>query len=346
MKKLTSLILTCVMTLSLTACGGGGTSTSTPDVPGELSGSGGGNDQETITLKLSDCHSPTATNHLAMQRIAEEVATQTNGRIQIEVYPSSQLGDVKPSMEAIQMNTLDMAISNQAVLGTVIPELAVLGAPFMFETDDHIANALNGELGEKLNELAQEKGITIACYLPTGFRHVFSTVPVRTIDDFKSIKIRTMENPLDMATFNALGAIATPMGYNELFTAMQQNTVNAGENALSNIATDGFTEVAKYVTLTGHFYNVCPVLVSQSAIDKIPEDLRDTFFQACRDGAEAGRQMCMEANEAAIEELEAAGLEIIEIDRESLKEATASLYGEFADSLPQEMLDMVAAAEK
>ena len=153
MKKLTSLILTCVMTLSLTACGGGGTSTSTPDVPGELSGSGGGNDQETITLKLSDCHSPTATNHLAMQRIAEEVATQTNGRIQIEVYPSSQLGDVKPSMEAIQMNTLDMAISNQAVLGTVIPELAVLGAPFMFETDDHIANALNGELGEKLNEL-------------------------------------------------------------------------------------------------------------------------------------------------------------------------------------------------
>ena len=72
MKKLTSLILTCVMTLSLTACGGGGTSTSTPDVPGELSGSGGGNDQETITLKLSDCHSPTATNHLAMQRIAEE----------------------------------------------------------------------------------------------------------------------------------------------------------------------------------------------------------------------------------------------------------------------------------
>lgn len=124
MKKLTSLILACVMMFSLAACGGGGGGASTPSgSSGNTSsgGSGSSGDQEVITLKLSDCHSPTATNHLAMQRIAEEVATQTDGRIQIEVYPSSQLGDVKPSMEAIQMNTLDMAISNQAVLGSVCP---------------------------------------------------------------------------------------------------------------------------------------------------------------------------------------------------------------------------------
>lgn len=357
MKKLITISMALALAVSVTACSGSGEGSDTPDSSAAVKEEGkteeGKADEgkaeatgDAIVLKLSDVHSPTATNHLAMQRIAEEVKTQTNGRIVIEVYPSSQLGDVKASMESIQMNTLDMAICNQAVLGSVVPECAILGAPFMFETDEQIANALNGELGKKLGDLAAAQNINIACYLPTGFRNVFSTKAIRTQADFKGLKIRTMENPVDMGTFNAIGAIATPMGYNELFTAMQQNTVDAGENALSNIASDGFAEVARYVTLTEHFYNVCPVLISNSAIEKIPEDLRDTFFKACADGAEAGRQMCMEANEDAVSQLKDAGLEIIEIDREQLKEATAGLYTEFADRLPEDMIAMAQSAEK
>lgn len=354
MKKKIAFLLACTMLLSLTACSGGNkeepAETPAPaeteaEAPAEA-GTETPAAEDAIVLKFSDCHSPTATNHLALQKMAEEVARQTEGRIQIELYPSSQLGDVKPSMEAVQMNTLDMAISNQAVLGSVVPECAVMGAPFLYETDDQIANALNGELGERLGELAEEQNIHIVAYLPTGFRNVFSTKPVRSIGDFKGLKIRTMENPVDMGTFNTLGAIATPMAYGELFTAIQQKTVDGGENALSNIATDGFSEVAKYVTLTGHFYNVCPLIMSGSAIEKIPEDLRETFFKACRDGAEAGRQLCMQANEDAIAQLEEAGVEVIEIDREELKTATQGLYEEYADRLPQELIDLAAAAEK
>lgn len=361
MKRFIALSMALALAASVTACSGSGGGNGAPakeetkaEEKAEKGNTEGEKEEESkgeaaedaIVLKLSDCHSPTATNHLAMQRIADEVKEQTGGRIVIEVYPSSQLGDVKASMEAIQMNTLDMAICNQAVLGSVVPECAILGAPFMFETDAQIANALNGELGKKLGELAVAQNINIACYLPTGFRNVFSTKAVRTLADFKGLKIRTMENPVDMGTFNSMGAIATPMGYSELFTAMQQNTVDAGENALSNIASDGFAEVAKYVTLTEHFYNVCPVLISNSAIDKIPEDLRDTFFKACADGAEAGRQMCMKANEESVAQLEEAGIEIIEIDRAQLKEATAGLYTEFADRLPEDMIEMAQSAEK
>jgi len=346
LKKLFSLVMAIALVLSLAACAGtasNDTSSSESSGNGTVTGTSTG---DVITLKLSDCHSPTAVNHLAMLKIAEEVKTQTNGAIEIEVYPSSQLGDVKASMEAIQMNTLDMAICNQAVLGTVVPEFGVIGAPFMFESDDHIKNALNGELGEKLGELAQQKNLTIACYLPTGFRHVFSTVPVETPEDFKGLKIRTMENPVDIGIFNALGAISTPMGYSELFTALQQGTVNAGENAVSNILGDKFYEVANYVTLTGHTYNVCPVLISDSAIEKIPEDLRETFFNACTDGAEKGRQMCMEANDTAKTDLEADDVEFFDIDRAVLKEDTQPLYDEFSDRIPADMITLVEAAAK
>lgn len=354
MKKIVSLVLACAMALSLAACGNGNNSSNPPANSGNTSGgsnapsaSGGGStSQETIVLKFSDCHSPTATNHLALQRMAEEIKNQTNGRIEVEVYPSSQLGDVKPSMEAIQMNTLDMAISNLAVLGSVVPECAVISAPFMFESDDQVANALNGALGEALNEKAAAQNINIVCWLPTGFRNVYSTKSIKTIDDLKGLKIRTMENDLDMATFNTLGAIATPMAYGDVFTGLQQNTIDAAENTLANIVSDGFTEVATCVALTNHYYNVCPILMSNSALEKIPADLRDTFLKACVDGAEAGRQLIMEENDKAIETMEAAGIEVNEMDMDALQAATASLYDEFSDRLPADLVEMAKSAEK
>lgn len=339
-KKVLSLFLALSLALTLIACG---KQEDTSNVDSDIDGTAS---EDTIVLQFSDCHSPTATNHLAMQKIAEEVKAQTNGRIEIEIYPSSQLGDVQASMEAMQMGTLDMGVCNMAVIGSIVPEFGVLGAPFMFETDDQVANALNGELGEKLGDLVKEHGISVACYLPTGFRHVFSSKDIQSIDDFAGVKIRVMENPIDIALFKSLGAIPTPMAYSEVFTAMQQNAVDGAENALSNIVSDGFMEVVKSVTLSGHTYNVCPILISNTAIEKIPEDLRDTFFQACRDGAEKGRQLCMADNESAIAKLEEAGIAVYDIDREALKEATASIYTEYADRIPADLVELVNAAER
>ncbi len=340
-KKLLALALALVMVFSLAACG----SPAEPN-PSETPQA---NDTEkpadVIVLKFSDVHGPTATNHLALQAMAEEVKSQTNGAIEIEVYPSSQLGDVKASMEAVQMNTLDMAISNQAMMGSVIPEFGVVGAPFMFESDEHIKNAMNGELGDTLAEMSAKKHMNIVGYLLTGFRHVFSTKPIETPEDFKNIKIRTMENPVDVGIFNSIGAIATPMAYSELFTALQQGTVDAGENAISNFYSDKFYEVAKNLTLTGHTYNVSPIIISDSALEKIPEELKETFLKACADGIEKGRQLCMSDNEAAISKLEEAGVTIYEIDRDALKEKTLSVYEDNPDRIPAELVEMVEAAK-
>lgn len=341
-KKLLVLALALVMTVTLVACN---TSPDSKPTPNTSEPDNAETPASVIVLKLSDVHGPTATNHIALQAMAEEVKAQTNGAIEIEVYPSSQLGDVKASMEAVQMNTLDMAISNQAMMGSVISEFGVVGAPFMFESDEHIKNAMNGELGKTLAELSAEKHMNIVGYLLTGFRHVFSTKAIKTPDDFKNVKIRTMENPVDVGIFNSIGAIATPMAYSELFTALQQSTVDAGENAISNFYSDKFYEVAKYLTLTGHTYNVSPIIISDSALEKIPAELKGTFLKACAEGLEKGRQLCMSDNEAAIAKLEEAGVTILEIDREELKKKTLSVYEDNPDRIPEELVKMVEAAK-
>lgn len=331
MKKILALILSLVMVFGLAACGA---STETPATTPTESGTTTGSDStvEPIVLKFSDCHNPTATNHLAFQKMAEVVKEATNGAIEIEVYPSSQLGDVGASQEAIQMNTLDMAVTNLAVIGSVIPEFGAVGGPFLFESDEHIQKAMEGELGQYYADKAAEKGLNICGYLYTGFRHCFTSKPINTVDDFKGLKIRTMENPVDVGIFNAIGAQATPMAYSELFTAIQQGTVDGGD--------------APYLTLSGHTYNICIILISNEAIEKIPADMRDAFFAACKDGIAQASAMVLQANEDAIETLKANGATITDIDRTALYELCKPLYEEFAnDRIPTELVEMVNAAK-
>lgn len=346
MKKILALTLALVMLFGLAACGA---STNPPAAnPSAESGTNTGSDStaEPIVLKFSDCHNPTATNHLAFQKMAEVVKESTNGAIEIEVYPSSQLGDVGASQEAIQMNTLDMAVTNLAVIGSVIPEFGAVGGPFLFESDEHIQKAMEGELGQYYAEKSAEKGLNICGYLYTGFRNCFTSKPVNSVEDFKGLKIRTMENPVDVGIFNAIGAQATPMAYSELFTAIQQGTVDGGENTIANYLSDGFSEVAPYLTLSGHTYNICIILISNEAIEKIPADMRDTFFAACKEGITQASAMVLQANEDAIDTLKANGVTITDIDREALYELCKPLYTEFAgDRIPADLVEMVNAAK-
>lgn len=339
MKKFFSMALALVMILSLVACGG---KSPTDDSSPENSDAAG----EPVVLKFSDCHSPTAVNHLALQVMADHVEEATNGAVKIEVYPSSQLGDVAASQEAVQMNTIDMAVTNLAVMGSVIPEFGAVGGPFLFENDEHIDKALKGELGDYYKEAAKEKNMNICGYLLTGFRHTFTSKPITCIDDFKGMKIRVMENPVDVGIFNSIGAQATPMAYSELFTAIQQGTVDGGENTVANYVSDGFTEVAPNLTLSGHTYNVCVILASNDALEKVPAELRDTFVEACAEGIDMASEYVLNADKEAMEELKKMGGNIYEIDREAMYEMCTPLLDKFAgDRMPPELLAMVEAAK-
>lgn len=162
-------------------------------------------------------------------------------------------------------------------------------------------------------------------YMESGFRNVFSKKPITEIDDFRGIKIRTMQNPYHMAAFESFGAIPTAMAASEQFTALQQGTIDACENAVSNCLNNGFYEVTKDITYSNHAFVYIVVSMSDHAWNRIPDDLKPVFMEAVERGYNIERDLLRQANEDATVILEEKGVKFHEIDVESLQKAYQDL---------------------
>ena len=226
MKKIAKKILCGIMAAGiLTGCGSGGQSEIT-----EVGDSSG-----TVTLKLGMVDPDGSNFHEGALAIADEVSKATGGKVKIEVFAGGQLGNERDMYEGAQMGTIDMFTASNAVLTSFIPEMAVLDQPFLFETEEQAHNVIDGKVGELIAEKTEEQQIHTVGWMDVGFRNVFSVRPVENVDDFEGLKIRTMENDIHIAAFNALGAIATPMASGDVFTGLQQGTIDAAENAIANL---------------------------------------------------------------------------------------------------------------
>ena len=194
---------------------------------------GGASADGVIHLKFGIVNSDTTNYYKGCVAIADEVREATNGKIDIKIYPSGQLGNERDLYEGAQLGSIDMFYAANAVMSSFIPEMKVLDQPFLFENAEEAHNVIDGELGELIAKKAEVQGIHVVGWMESGFRNVFSNRPVETIDDFSGLKIRTMENSMHMALFNNLGAMATPMASGDVFTGLQQKTIDAAENSIS-----------------------------------------------------------------------------------------------------------------
>jgi tripartite ATP-independent transporter DctP family solute receptor len=301
---------------------------------------------EKVVLKLGLVDPQTINYYDGALAIAKEVREATNGVVEIEVYAGGVLGGERDMYEGAQMGTIDIATAANAVMASFIPEMAVLDQPFLFADADEAHRVIDGKLGELIAAKALQNGIHIVGYMESGFRNVFSTRPVKGLDDFKGLKIRTMENDIHMAIFNQLGGIATPMASNEQYSALQQHTIDAGEAAISSIFANRFFEVAKNVSYTRHLFVYIGICVSDRAWNRIPAEYRDAFAAAAKRGANAQRQYLVDANEKAEGQLRAAGVTFHDIDTEPLRKAALPAIDKFKNRMPQEWLDAIAADKK
>jgi len=169
--------------------------------------------------------------------------------------------------------------------------------------------------------------------------------PVQKLEDFKGLKIRTMENEFQIAAFNALGAIATPMAYGDVFTGLQQGTIDAAENANANVLAQNFYEITKNITRTEHLFTFIAISISDKAWNKIPEDLRPAFAAAVKAGCVAQRQYLLDANTEAEKELVAKGVTFYDIDKASLKAAIAPKMEPLTSKLNKEWLTIIEEAK-
>lgn len=275
--------------------------------------------EDVLVFKLAMVDNETTPYYKGAAKIAEEVELATNGRIKIEINAGGTLGGERDTVDLALDNALDIATAANSVMTNYIPEMAILDQPYLWADAKQAHAAVDGQVGKLIEAAAEKLGLHVLGYMESGFRDTFSTKPIEKPEDFKGVKIRTMQNEYHMAAFASFGAMPTPMSFNEVFTALQQGTINAAENAVSGCLTNGYYEVTKNVTFSHHAFVYILLCMSDGAWNKIPEDLREPFVQAVRKGCEAQREYLVESNNAAIEELKTKGVAFHEIDIATLQ---------------------------
>lgn len=351
MKRTMATIMAAAMVMSAFAgCGGkqketpaSSANASAPAAAGSEASDTTAASGDVIKLKLGMVDPENSNYYKGAQAIAEEVKKATDGKVEITVYAGGQLGNERDMYEGAQMGTIDICTTASAVLTSFVPEMAVLDQPFLFANADEAHKVIDGKLGQLIAEKTAAQGVHMVGWMESGFRNVFSVKPIEKIEDFKGVKIRTMENDIHMAAFNALGAIATPMAAGDQFTALQQHTIDAAENATANVLANNFYEITKNITRSQHLFVFIGVGVSDKAWNQIPDDLKDKFTEGVKAGCDKQRQYLVEANEAAEKELIEKGVAFHEVDTATLQTAVQPAMEQFKDRMPQEWLDAIAA---
>lgn len=277
----------------------------------------------TFTMALAD---NTSSNYYeGTMAIAEAVSEATDGQITINVQAGGTLGGESDTLDMAIQGDLDIATCANSVLANYISEMNILDQAFLWDSADQANYAIQNELGDLISARAEKLGIHVIGYLESGFRDVFSTRPIESMADFNGLKIRVMQNDGQLTAFTAFGANPIALSASEQFTALQQGTIDACENAVSNCWINKYYEAGvNSIINTKHCFVYIPICMSDNAWNQIPEELQDAFVEAVWEGCEAQWQYLIDANEEASANLEEAGVTFYDIDVDELKEAYAA----------------------
>lgn len=298
--------------------------------------------QAETRLKLGQALAPTSLYGVAADAFAAKVAKGTDGRYIVEHYASGSLGGERELVEGAQIGTVDIVITSTGPVGNFVPEIELFNAPFLFRDYAHAHAVFDGPIGQEALQKFTEKGLIGLAWGEAGFRHLTNSIrPVQSPADMEGIKVRTMENPIHTKAFSQLGALPTPMAFPELFTALQQGTVDGQETPISVILSSNFQQVQKYLTLTGHVYTPVVILMSKIAWDDLSEDDRQVFADAARTAARVMREQNADAEKSGIATLEAAGMTVTEVDTDAFSSLMGPVYEDLAERFGQETVDRI-----
>lgn len=293
--------------------------------------SGGGTGapaQTPLKLKSADVVAVTSPYTTGMNQFAKLMAERTGNRVQITHFPAGQLGNDAAIIDGIKLGTIDIGM-----VGTVTSKVTdAFYLPFLFEDSEHMWKVLNGEIGEQLKKrFEQEVGIKLVGYVYYAPR-VLTTknTPVKTPKDLKGLKIRVPLIPPMVSTWKALGASPTPLAFTELFTAMQQGTVDAQENPLEIIYNNSFFEVQKYLIETNHALPVRFLVMNSKAWDKLSPDEQKTFMKTFQEVAASIESDYKSNEEKWRVALKEKGMIFVQPDVAAFREATKDIWKEFA----------------
>jgi tripartite ATP-independent transporter DctP family solute receptor len=311
MRKLATIYLTVTLVGSLlSACSNSNKQTN----------SGAAAEGKKFTLKLSHQMAPDHTLNLSAIKFAELVKAKTNGNVEIQVFPSGQLGTEKDNAAALKLGTLDMGIIAVEYYPSFVPESAVLVLPYMYKDYEHLDRILSSDVAKDVSSMILEKTNTrILTYLPMAFRQMFTVdKEIKSSADLQGLKMRVPESPIYVATFKQFGATPTPIAWGEVYTALQTGLVKGVENTPEAVVTASLNEVTKYMNVTNHLEGPSTISISDSVFKKLPKEYQDAITSAAKEAEKFELDLTISKDKEARDKL-AKNLKIVEPDVASFK---------------------------
>jgi tripartite ATP-independent transporter DctP family solute receptor len=277
----------------------------------------------------------------------DEVEKGTQGRYKCQHFPNSALGGEREEIEAVQLGTQDLVNTSTGPLGNFVPEVKIFDIPFLFRGYDHARHTMDGPIGQDVLKKMQAKGLIGLAWTENGFRHMTNNKhPIVHASDASGLKMRTMENKVHMEGYKTFGILPTPMAFPELFTALQQGTVDGQENPIPVILSAKFAQVQKYLSLTGHVYSPAVIILSPKVWNALSESDKKVFVEAAQKGAAAQRKKVNDDEANGIAQLKKDGMQVVEqVDGESFRKAVAPAYANFAKEFGADKIAAIQAVK-
>jgi tripartite ATP-independent transporter DctP family solute receptor len=303
-----------------------------------------------VGIGLNDDH-PQA---MAVRRFGEIVEKKTNGKIKVKLFSGGSLGNDATMISALRGGTQEMTVPDTSTLVSLVKDFGVINFPFVFATEQEADAVLEGPFGAKLLAKLPDKNLVGLAIWENGFRHVTNSKrPINTAADLSGLKLRVIQNALFIDTFSALGANALPMPFPEVYTALEQKTVDGQENPTATVLASKFYEVQKHLALTKHIYSVWALLVSKKAWDSMSPEERTIIQDAAKEATQYERATIRAFSNKALDELKAKGMQVTELSaaeqasmRTKLKPVIDKYSKEFGEDTAKEMLAEIEKARK
>ena len=357
LKKAMALTMAAAMAASLAACGGSSSSSTTAAAKTTAAAadttaaaaadtkaagaSAAGSDSEAIDLsgvdpnykiefKLSHVFAPDEALTKHMQAIADSIREKSNGMVDITCYPQSQLPVYQDGVAQVAAGANFISVEDPSYLADYVPDFNVLAGPMLVSNYDQYGYLLQTDEVQEMFKKAEEKGVKVLNmdYI-FGFRSMMTNKVIKEPEDLKGMKIRTPKSELYVNTINAMGATATPMGFADTISAVQQGVVDGLEGTIDAYGSNGSAEVCKNMALTKHLLGVCGAYINPDVFNSMPEPLQKLVQQEFNKGAEDMVKEISENEKSQMEKLEKEqGIQFNEVDTQAFQKLMDPIYSD------------------
>lgn len=266
---------------------------------------------------------------LGLEAFGKKLKETTNGKFEVKVFPSCQLGSEKEMTEGLFLGNVDVATSATTVVTNFIPEFIVYDLPFLFNSDEHFYKASDGAPGKFFVDACAKKGIRLLAIYDAGVRHIASKKPVNSMKDLKGMKIRTMQSQIHIDAFNGFGAKATPMAFSEQFSALEQGVIDGVEASNTSCYNQQFYRPAPNWALVSWYRCVIAMMMSEKKFQSYPKDVQKAILEAAAYSAKVEREAYAKSESASLDAMKKAGVNITKPDVAPFKEVAQKVADKY-----------------